>query len=250
MTPEQKQRMQKLEDRARTAISAALEHCEFRPLPSWGDVDFLLSLVKSQEAGDIAPWEEDIKTAIFKVISESDQWRFYSPKEGQSQRADFAGQVTSLLRRNQRRLGPEWGSGLEPLLRLQQIISRIALVADMGSADEFGDAIERLRLISEMAQFDDKAGTTRAQSDLNDAASTRSACVEKVKAAVLSERETKRIGSQIVGDVLAQMGVRGSKEEREGADVVATAWVAKIIERVSEECAVKLETLSIEQPKE
>lgn len=43
MTPEQKQRLERLQKRAKN------RHSSVRP-PEWADIDFLLSLVKEQEA--------------------------------------------------------------------------------------------------------------------------------------------------------------------------------------------------------
>lgn len=50
MNSEQQERLSKLRARKDEAISAAIDNYEFRPLPTWGDIDFLLSLVDSLEA--------------------------------------------------------------------------------------------------------------------------------------------------------------------------------------------------------
>lgn len=50
MTPEQKQQLERIrEQRAEAAKRSWMDH---PPQPTWRDIDFLLSLVKSQEAGD------------------------------------------------------------------------------------------------------------------------------------------------------------------------------------------------------
>lgn len=47
LTEEQQARLSKLRDRKQQAIAAAIDNYEFRPLPKWGDIDFLLSLLDS-----------------------------------------------------------------------------------------------------------------------------------------------------------------------------------------------------------
>lgn len=74
----------------------------------------------------LQPEGEQVKTAILKVISGSDQWLFYDRRIGHTQRSDFADQVVALLDET----GAQNGSGDETAKAVaREVINNAALPA-------------------------------------------------------------------------------------------------------------------------